>query len=87
MISAVRDHALALAALRLGLPAAEGRGMDQLPQEVTRPLEGALVQTLDARELIRAFAVGVEGLLSEVHQADHSLAALLEGPLTELTAP
>ena len=87
MISAVRDHALALAALRLGLPAAEGRGTDQLPQEITRPLEGALVRTLVARELSRAFAVAVAGLLSEVHHADHSLAARLEGPLTELTAP
>ena len=87
MISGVRDHVLALAASRLGLPPAEGRGMDQLPQKITRPLEAALVRTLDARELSRAFAVVVAGLLSEVHHADHSLAARLEGPLIELTAP
>src|SRR5438132_10478083 len=38
MISAARDHALAAACRRLGLPASEGRGMDQLPSAVTEPL-------------------------------------------------
>lgn len=84
MISAVRDHVLAIAALRLGLPAVQGRGMDQLPPGITRPLEGALVRTPDAAELRRAFAVAVVGLVGEVREADPSLAARLEGPLTEL---
>ncbi|HEY1896542.1 MAG TPA: hypothetical protein VGG62_09740, partial [Terracidiphilus sp.] len=35
MISGVRDHALALACIRHGLPAVHGRGIDQLPMEVT----------------------------------------------------
>jgi len=87
MVSTVRDHVLGLAALRLGLPAVEGRGMDQLPLEITKPLEGALVRALDAGELSRAFAVAVAGLLSEVRAVDHLLAARLERPLAELTAP
>ena len=35
MISAMRDQVLALACLRHGLPAREGRGMDALPADVT----------------------------------------------------
>src|SRR5262245_6756212 len=34
MVSAMRDQVLALACVRFGLPAREGRGVDQLPAEV-----------------------------------------------------
>src|SRR5207249_6935035 len=57
MVSGMRDHVLALACLRHGLPPLQGRGMDDLPAAVTRPLERALVVSLDAAELRRAFAV------------------------------
>jgi hypothetical protein len=87
MISAVRDHALALACLRHGLPAVQGRGMDRLPREVRAPFEGALVRTLEAGELRRAFAVAVEGLLRETRHADQDLGGRLAAPLTELTRP
>jgi predicted nucleotidyltransferase len=86
-ISAVRDHALALACLRHGLLAVQGRGMDRLPREVSAPFEGALVRTLEAEELRRAFAVAIQGLLRETRHANPDLAARLEAPLNELTRP
>jgi hypothetical protein len=84
MVSAMRDHVLAAACRRLGLPAAEGRGMDQLPDAITRPFRAALVTRLDAREIVRSFAVGVDCLLDEVRQSDAPLAKRLEPALRDL---
>ena len=84
MISAVRDHALALACLRHGLPTAHGRGFDQLPDEVTARFENCLVRQLDAAELSRAFRIVVSGLLNEIQHVDADLARRLEGPLRSL---
>jgi hypothetical protein len=86
MISAVRDHALALASLRHGLPPVQGRGMDRLPPSVTAAFEGALVRSFDVDELRRAFRVATEGLLIEIRHSDPTLAGRLEGPLTELSS-
>jgi predicted nucleotidyltransferase len=86
MISGVRDHVLALACRRHNLPAVQGRGMDRLPADVRKPLEAALVRTLEPDELKRAFGVIVDGLLSEVRQFDMALAARINGPLLELSA-
>lgn len=86
MISAVRDQALALAALRHGLPAVQGRGYDHLPQRVTAPFEDALVRSLEVNELRRAFGVATTCLLNEIRQSDPVLGSRLEGPLTELSA-
>jgi len=85
MISAVRDQALALAALRHGLPAVQGRGFDALPPAVKAAFEGAVVRSIATFELKRAFRVATERLLSEVRHSDPALAARLEGPLTELS--
>jgi hypothetical protein len=87
MVSGVRDHALALAALRHGLPPDQGRGMDRLPRGVTAPLEAALVRTLDAAELRRAFGAATAGLLAEIQHADPRLAERLGAPFLELTNP
>src|SRR5437867_2684022 len=46
MVSAMRDQVLALACLRHGLPAREGRGTDLLPEDVRRPLEDSLVRRI-----------------------------------------
>jgi hypothetical protein len=86
MVSALRDQVLALACVSHGVPAREGRGMDLLPQEVTRPLEEALVRSLDAREIARAFRVATMGLLVETRRADAGLAVRLEKALLELVA-
>lgn len=84
MVSAVRDHVLALASLRLGLPTAYGRGMDRLPTAVTAPLEEGLVRSLDADELARALAVVMRGLKDEIGQTSADLLARLERVLTEV---
>jgi len=84
MISGVRDHVLALACLRYGLPAAQGRGMDRLPPDVTATIAGALVRSLEISELARAFRVVTEALLAEIGQVDAGLAGRLASTLREL---
>lgn len=83
MVSAVRDHTLALACIRLGLPPAHGRGMDLLPESITQPLSASLVGGLDSDQLWRAFDAVLEGFTSEVQQADpvlaHHVSAELRG--------
>lgn len=85
MISAMRDQVLALACLRHGLPAREGRGMDRLPSEVTAPLEQALVRHLDAGELSRAFQITTRALIGEIRSVDPDLASRLEATLLALS--
>ena len=87
MVSGVRDHALALACLRHGLPTAHGRGFDQLPAEVTARFEDALVRHLDEAELVRAFGVAMECLLIEIQEADDGLSRRLQPTLVELSSP
>ena len=84
MISGVRDHALALAFIRHGLPAVHGRGIDHLPTELTARYEGALVRQLNAAELSRAFQLAVEGFQAEVQAADKELAERLQETLLSL---
>jgi hypothetical protein len=84
MVSGVRDHALALAALRHGLPPDQGRGMDRVPSDVTARLEGALVRAIDRHELKRAFHVAIVGFLVEIGHVDKELASALSALLLEL---
>lgn len=84
MISGARDHVLALACVRLKLPAAHGRGMDQLPADVTAPFENALVGRLDAGAMAHAFRVVLAGLRREIEAADEELARKLAGPVEQL---
>jgi hypothetical protein len=84
MISGVRDHALALACIRHGLPADHGRGMDRLPAGVTGPLGESLVRQLDAAELSRAFRIALHGLLGEIRSADEKLARRLHETMVNL---
>jgi hypothetical protein len=86
MISGVRDHVLTLACLRHGVPASQGRGMDQLPPAITTPLAAALVRSLDAAELTRAFRAAVGALLTEIREVEPDLATRLTDPLMQLTA-
>jgi predicted nucleotidyltransferase len=84
MISGVRDQVLALACLRHGLPAEQGRGVDRLPRAVTAQLESALVRSLDRDELKRAFRLATTGLLDEIGHFDSGLLERLQSPLTQL---
>jgi hypothetical protein len=85
MISGVRDHALALACLRHGLPAVHGRGIDLLPKEVTATFVGSLVREVGTVELSRAFRVAIECLMGEIRSVDAVLAGRLAEALTILT--
>jgi hypothetical protein len=86
MISGVRDHVLALACLRHGVPAVQGRGMDLLPVDVTTPIAAALVRSFDVDELRRAFASACELLVGEIEAFDAKLAARLAAPIRELAS-
>ncbi|WP_410673065.1 nucleotidyltransferase domain-containing protein [Amycolatopsis sp. cmx-4-68] len=84
MIGRVREYALALACLRHGLPAAEGRGLDGLPAAVTAPFERTLVGGLD--DLGRPFRAVTELLVGEIEQVDAELAGRLAPLLRELAS-
>jgi hypothetical protein len=78
MISSVRDHALAPACIRHGLPAVHGRGMDLLPSAVTLPFAVSLVPRLDADELSRAFWAVVRVLMEQGRSVQEHLALRLQ---------
>jgi hypothetical protein len=84
MLSGMRDNVLALACLRHGLLAHQGRGLDDLPQDIKDAGVPCLVRSLDTAELQRVFGATTRLLLNEIHQADADLATRLEGPLTAL---
>jgi hypothetical protein len=56
---------MSLACLRHGLPATNGRGLDELPPDVRDSLRDALVMSLERGELSRALGCAIEGLLRE----------------------
>jgi hypothetical protein len=85
MVSAVREHTLALACIRLGLPSTHGRGMDSLPESVTRPLLESMVGHLNSDKLWRAFDVVLQGLTSEVNHADPALGLRVSAELSGLS--
>jgi hypothetical protein len=64
-VGGVRDHALALACLREGLPAAHARGYDDLPAETLARLDETHVATTEPGPLRTALAASVTALLHE----------------------
>ncbi|HKP17864.1 MAG TPA: hypothetical protein VJT84_05240 [Gaiellaceae bacterium] len=68
-IGAVRDHGLALACLREGVPARHARGYDDLSAETLGGFEGAHVGALGPEALREALAAAVSGLLHEGAEA------------------
>ena len=84
MLSAMRDHILTLACVRLGLMPREGRGFHQLPADVTTPLEGSLVRRLTTDELVRAFRVATHSLLIEAARVDEAMAERIRGVVIEI---
>ena len=67
-IGAVRDHALSLACLRLGLPAAQARGYDELPAEILAGFSETHVGSLDPRRLRQALSAAMNALLREAKE-------------------
>jgi hypothetical protein len=68
-ISGTRDQAMELACLRRGLPHAYARGAHELPPELVRTFEAALVRSLDREELLRALRAATKLLLAESEPA------------------
>lgn len=64
-VGAVRDHALTLACLRCGLPAAQARGYDDLPAEVLDAFALTHVRSLVPEQLGRALSASAHALLRE----------------------
>lgn len=64
-VGAVRDHALSLACLRLGLPAVQARGYDDLPAETLAAFSETHLGSLDPRHLRKALATAMEALIGE----------------------
>jgi hypothetical protein len=85
-ISALRDHSLALACIRLGLPSAHGRGLDQLDPSLLARYEESLVGTLAPAGLRRSRAAAVELYLGEVRELRPALAAALASAFATLPA-
>ena len=68
-VGAVRDHALALACLREGLPAAQARSYDDLSAETLARFEGTHVGALEPRALRAALGACVLALMHEGAEA------------------
>ena len=69
-VAAVRDHALSLACLHRGLPAAQARGYDQLPAETLAGSERTHVGSVEPDTLRRALTASVLALLTEGAEAN-----------------
>ncbi len=64
-VGAVRDHALALACLRHGLPAVQARRYDDLPAATLARFAGTHVDAVEPAALRAALAASVRALLRE----------------------
>ncbi|WP_405991548.1 hypothetical protein [Streptomyces sp. NBC_00986] len=84
-ISALRDHVITLACLRLGLPTADTKGAHLLPEEFTAPLESTPVRSLTEPELRRALTATITVATAELDHSDRELATRLRPMFTELT--
>jgi hypothetical protein len=64
-ISGVRDQALTMACVRLGVPSDYGRGFDRLPDVIRTAAVGALVHSIDRADLLQALKHATDLLLTE----------------------
>jgi len=83
-IGAVRDHALSLACLRLGVPAVQARGYDDLPADVLSGFEESRVTSLEPERLRSALAATVRALMREGKVGDVPIANEVAKRLAEL---
>jgi hypothetical protein len=85
-IANVRDHALALACLRLGLPTRYAKGVDRLPPDVTSAFEPTLISSLEEAELRRALEAAAAAYGEELSRTDAELAARLVPMLADVAS-
>src|SRR4051794_30393457 len=86
MLDGLRNQLVALACLRAGLPAHQGRGTDHLAPDVLAALATTWPAAVQRDELGRAFAAAAELLLEQVGLDDPGLAARLRAPVALLVA-
>jgi len=85
-LSGARDFAMHLACRRRGLPAAHGRGFDDLPAEIRESFAGGLVTSFDRAGLLRALGCVVRGMLAESGDVP-AMAAKIMPELNKLVVP
>jgi hypothetical protein len=83
-VGAVRDHALSLACLHRGLPAARAGGYDELPPETLAASDRTHVGSLEPGALRRALAASALALLNEGTEADLPEVDVVADRLAEL---
>jgi hypothetical protein len=86
MLSGMRDNVLALACLRHGVAAVQGRGLDDLPQEVRMRAVASLAGSVHAVELIQALRLTTAFLKDEISYIDAELARRLALPLEKIVS-
>ena len=80
-IAYLRHCTMALACLRLDLPASYAKGADRLPAEIRATFEHAIARSVERPELVRALNLSIEALIDECRAAgddDHVLQRLRE---------
>jgi len=83
-VDAVRDHALSLACLSRGLPAAQARGYDDLSPETLTAFDRTHVGSPEPDVMRRALGASVLALLNEGREADLPHVDLVAERLVEL---
>jgi hypothetical protein len=84
MLSAMRDHVLALACIQRHLIAHQGRGLHDLPLEFMDAAAECLVRSLEPEELRRACRSTMRLLFSQIKTSDAELAERLAVPMDTL---
>lgn len=84
MLNGLRDQVVTLGCLRAGLPASQGRGVDDLDAPLRRRIEDSLATNLAEEELRRVFAALVSLLLEEAAAAAPEAAGSIEDVLQGL---
>ena len=84
MLSGMRDNVLALSCKRHGVAAMQGRGLDDLPNEVRARAVDSLAGSLDRAELIRALGLTTAFLLDEIQYVNPDLASRLAMPMEKI---
>jgi hypothetical protein len=83
-VGAVRDHGLALACLREGVPAVQARGYDDLSADTRASFDETHIGALEPETLRAALAAGVRALLREAAEAGLPGADTVAARLAEL---
>lgn len=84
MLSNMRNQVLALACLRQGFPASEGRGFDDLAEYERSRVAECYPSSLDGGDLHRALHATMTALLIEIQLSDNDLAERIEPTLIEI---